>query len=280
MSGTLYIVSTPIGNLGDITLRALETLKTVDLVAAEDTRHTRKLFSRFGIKTPLTSFCGAKEQAKSEEVLRSLRAGKSVALVSDAGTPGISDPGYYLVKEVVGEGLPLFSIPGPSAIISALTLSGLPTERFVFEGFLPPKKGQRFKKLALLKEEERTIVIYESPRRILKTLAEILEVIGDRKAAVARELTKIHEEVVRGKVSDIIKLWEEKGIKGEITLVLEGVPFKEPPKPEEIEMFMLDLLKKSYSLRDGAALAAETFKLSKKAAYTELLRLKETMDDE
>ena len=278
MKGTLYIVSTPIGNLGDITLRALETLKDVDLVAAEDTRHTRKLFSRFGIKTPLISFCGAKEQAKSGEVLRLLREGKSVALVSDAGTPGISDPGYYLVKQVVEEGLPLFSIPGPSAIISALTLSGLSTERFVFEGFLPPKKGQRLKKLAGLKEEERTIVIYESPRRIIKTLTEILEAMGDRKAAVSRELTKIHEEVARGKVSDIINLWGKKGIKGEITLVLEGATLKEASKPEEMEIFMRGLLKEGSSLKDGATLAAERFRVPKKKAYTELLRLKEKID--
>ena len=280
MKGALYIVSTPIGNLGDITLRALETLKTADLVAAEDTRQTRKLFSRFGIKTPLASFCGAKEQVRSKEIINRLKEGKKVALVSDAGTPGISDPGYFLVREAIDEGIPLYSIPGPSAIISALTLSGLSTASFVFEGFLPPKKGQRMKKLSLLAEEERTVIVYESPKRILKTLAEILTVMGDRKGAVAREITKIHEEVVRGNVSDIIKLLEEKGIKGEITLLVEGKKKKEAPGPEEMEQFMRKLLADGLPLKEGAARVAERFGVPKRKAYSGLLGLKEGVNDE
>lgn len=275
MKGTLYIVSTPIGNLGDMTVRAIEILKDVDLVAAEDTRHTRKLFSRYGIKTPLVSYYGPKEEIRGEEIIRELETGRKVALVSDAGTPGISDPGHYLVRRAADEGHDILTIPGPSALISALTLSGLPTARFVFEGFLPPKSGARRKRLKALKGEERTIVLYESPRRVMKTLRDIQEVMGDRAAALARELTKVYEEVIRGKVSDIIKILEDKGARGEITLIIAGSGEREGAEDVDIDRVVKDVLKKGLSAKDAAGEVARTSGISKRRAYQAVLKIKE-----
>ena len=277
MNTTLYIVSTPIGNLGDITLRALEILKSVDLVAAEDTRHSRKLFSRYGIKTPLISYYSAKEEVTGDKVLAALQSGKNVALISDAGTPGISDPGYYLIKKTIEEGGKVITIPGPSAIISALTLSGLPTDRFVFEGFLPPKGSARKKRLEAICNEKRTIILYESPRRAGRTLKELLKLLGDRKAALARELTKIHEEVVRGNISDIIKVIEEKGLKGEVTLILAGQNEKVEKNSDEADVVstLQSILEKGLSVKDSAEIAAREFNISKRRAYQEIIRMKD-----
>ncbi len=220
MSGRLYVVATPIGNIKDITIRALDVLREVDLILCEDTRRTRQLLSHYGISNELLSYNEHNERERIPLVLSYLKEGKEIALVSDAGTPGISDPGYRLVREARIKGFEVLSVPGPSAIIAALSVSGLPTDRFVFEGFLPRRKGKRLKRLEFLKNEDRTIIIYESVHRIERTLQEILEVIGDREIAVCRELTKVFEEVKYGKLSTIINEGITK--KGEFVIVLRG----------------------------------------------------------
>ncbi len=220
--GILYPVGTPIGNLKDITLRALEVLKGVDLIASEDTRHTRKLLSHYDIHVPLTSLYQHNEMKKTPYLTRRLKDGANVALVSKAGMPGISDPGYSLIKEAIKQGITIVPIPGPAALIVGLVASGLPTHSFVFEGFLGRKKGGRIKKLTLLKEEERTIVIYEAPHRVRNVLSEIREVLGDRQMVIGRELTKKFEEILRGRVSEIENILEKRKPRGEFTLVIEG----------------------------------------------------------
>ncbi len=220
---TLYLVATPIGNLEDITFRAVRVLKEVDLIAAEDTRTARKLLDRYEIKTPVVSYYDAVEKSKTPELIAELAAGRSVALVSEAGTPGISDPGYRLVAAAREAGVRVVPVPGPSAAIAALAASGLPTDRFAFEGFLPSSPAARRKKLYSLREEERTLIFYESPRRILATLKEVGQIFGDRPVAVARELTKIHEEFLRGPAAEVSRQLRKKGkIRGEIVLLLAG----------------------------------------------------------
>jgi len=221
VTGTLYIVSTPIGNLEDITLRALRILKEVDIVAAEDTRKTKYLLGHFNIEKKLVSYYSYNEERRIPELIERLKNGESVALVSDAGTPGISDPAYHIVREAIGQGIPIIPIPGATAFLPALVASGLPAESFLFEGFLPTKKGRKTK-LEQLKSEERTIILYESPHRILRTLHDLLEVLGDRDAAVGRELTKKFEEIVRGKLSKIIAKFEKEKIRGEFVIVVAG----------------------------------------------------------
>lgn len=220
--GRLYMVSTPIGHLEDITLRALRILKEVSIVAAEDTRHTQKLFSHYQIHTPLTSYHDHNKEEKSEILLQRLKEGQSLALVTDAGTPGISDPGYYLINRCIQAGIPISPISGPSAFLAALTVSGLPTDAFVFEGFLPKKRTGRLKQLNALKEEPRTIILYESPHRLVRCLHDLVEVLGDRRVVVARELTKLYEEIIRGRLTEVIPKMEGRSIRGEITLVVEG----------------------------------------------------------
>jgi 16S rRNA (cytidine1402-2'-O)-methyltransferase len=218
----LYIVSTPIGNREDITLRALRTLKEVDLIAAEDTRHTGLLLRHFGIQTPLTSYFEGNEFRKRELILSRLKQGDRVALVSDAGTPGISDPGFRLIQLVIENQIPIVPIPGPSAAIAALSVSGLPTDAFLFKGFLPHKSKRRRGLLEQLEDVKETIIFYESPHRIIETLKDISDVMGDREMVLARELTKIYEEVLRGTVSDIRNRIAGRKMKGEITLVISG----------------------------------------------------------
>jgi len=227
MKGTLYIVSTPIGNLEDITLRALRILKEVDLIAAEDTRHTGILLKHFGIQKPLTSYFEGNEFKKREWILSRLKQGDRIALVSDAGTPGISDPGFRLIQIAIRNQIPIVPIPGPSAVITALSVSGLPTDAFLFKGFLPHKSKKRKDLLKQLVETKETLIFYESPHRINETLKDILEILGDREIVLTRELTKVYEEVLRGKVSEIQHQLAEKKIKGEITLVISGKNRKE-----------------------------------------------------
>jgi len=219
MSGTLYIVSTPIGNLNDITLRAIEVLKQVDLIAAEDTRHTKILIEHYNIKTPLTSYFQYNRIKKADFLIRALKEGKSVALVSDAGTPGISDPGFLIIKKALEEKIAVTPIPGPAAFLTALSVSGLPTNKFVFEGFLSNKSSQRKKRLNELSKEERTLIIYESPHRLIKTLSDILEIFGDINIVCARELTKKFEEVRREKVSECIRHFSNAKILGEFIIM-------------------------------------------------------------
>jgi 16S rRNA (cytidine1402-2'-O)-methyltransferase len=222
IKGTLYIVSTPIGNLEDITLRALRILKEVDLIAAEDTRHTGTLLKHFGIRKPLTSYFEGNELKKKEFILSKLEQGDRIALVSDAGTPGISDPGFRLILTAIENQIPVVPIPGPSAVITALSVSGLPTDGFFFKGFLPHKSKKRRDLLKQLEDMKETLIFYESPHRLNETISDILETLGDREIVLTRELTKIYEEILRGKVSEIQNQIKEKKLKGEITLVISG----------------------------------------------------------
>ncbi len=216
----LYIVATPIGNLKDVTLRALEILKSVDLIACEDTRHTRILTRHYAIDKPLLSYYEYNKISRGEQLIKLLKEGKSIALVSDAGTPGISDPGSHIIRLAIEHNIPLTFIPGPAAFIGALVLSGLSTHKFIFEGFLPAKSGARKRRLRELKNEKRTLIFYESPHRLLKTLEDILEILGEREIAIVRELTKKFEEIIRGKVSEAIKHFRNSPARGEFILVL------------------------------------------------------------
>jgi 16S rRNA (cytidine1402-2'-O)-methyltransferase len=220
--GILYIVATPIGNLEDITFRAIRILKDVDLIAAEDTRHTRHLLDRYQIGTQLTSYHDHNKEEKAPVLVARILEGKNVALVSDAGTPGISDPGYFLINLAIDQDIPVVPIPGATAAIAALSVSGMPTDRFLFEGFLPPKHTARLKRLQDLVKEERTIIFYEAPHKIIKTVEDMLEIFGDRRAVATRELTKIHEETVRGTLSVILKRLTSGTIKGEFTIIVHG----------------------------------------------------------
>lgn len=220
--GKLSVTATPIGNLEDITLRALRVLKEADVIAAEDTRVTRRLLARHNIATPMVSFFEHNEIKRLPELIGRMKDGDRIALVSDAGTPGISDPGFRLVKACVDEGIGIEVIPGPSAAIAAMSVSGLPTDRFLFLGFLPRKDGERRRFLESLQEERGTIVVYESPHRALTTLIAIRDILGDRPVALARELTKKFEEVKRGTAAEILTEIGEKKLKGEITIVIGG----------------------------------------------------------
>jgi 16S rRNA (cytidine1402-2'-O)-methyltransferase len=243
-TGTLFLVGTPIGNLGDMTDRARETLGAVDLVAAEDTRRTGTLLKRFGIRARMVSFHDANDRERTAEVLDALRAGRDVALVSDAGMPGVSDPGFRLVRACVEAGVDVRVVPGPSAVLSALVISGLSPDRFVYEGFLPRRAGERRRRLLELASEPRTIVLFESPRRLGAVLRDAAEALGDRRVAVARELTKLHEEVIRGTISEVRPLVED--LKGEVVLVVEG-------RPNEPTMGLEDLVRQAQELVAGGA---------------------------
>jgi len=220
MTGTLYIVSTPIGNLADITLRAIETLKAVDLIAAEDTRHTKILLDRYDIKKPMTSYFEHNKIQKTEYLLGILEQGRSVALVSDAGTPGISDPGYRIIRSCIDRAIPIVPIPGPTAFVAALTVSGKPTDSFTFKGFLSNKSARRKNQLKKLKDEGRTAILYESPHRIAKLLEDILEVYGDVEVVIAREVTKKFEEILRDKASALLKNFSGPKARGEFIVVI------------------------------------------------------------
>lgn len=220
--GTLYLVSTPIGNLRDITLRALDVLAGVDLIAAEDTRTSKVLLQHFNIQTPLTSHHEFNEEKTTPVLVAKLLAGQSIALISDAGTPGISDPAFFLVREAIQHNIPIEAIPGATALAPAIILSGLQTDRFVFEGFLPPKKGRQTR-LDQLRDEPRTIILYEAPHRLLKTLADLYESLGDRRIVIARELTKKFEQITRNNLSEILAHADNLVLKGEFVLVVEGL---------------------------------------------------------
>ncbi len=270
--GRLYLCATPIGNLGDITLRALDALRSCDLVAAEDTRRTRRLLSHYDIHKPMMSYREENRDAAGARIINRLADGDSVALVSDAGTPGISDPGHDLVRRCLEVGLEVEALPGANAALTALVLSGLPTARFSFEGFLPRKKGARRRALEELAADRRTLVFHESPQRIAETLADIEEVMGDRGVALARELTKKFEEVVRGTVSEVRSRLEAGPVRGEVVLIVEGAARAAPSEEEALEQ-VLRLRAGGASLKDAVSeVAGRTPGLSRGRLYNASLK--------
>jgi len=271
MKGTLYIVSTPIGNLEDITLRALRVLRQTDIIAAEDTRRSLKLLTHYGISKPLISYWKEKEKGKAGEILKILLAGRSVALVSDAGTPGISDPGAVLIQRAIEEDVSVVSIPGPSAFLAALSLSGLPAESFTFIGFLPARNVQRKKILTELRLEPRTLIFYESPHRILDTLEDMEMTFRGRKAAVAKEITKIHEEVLRGVISGLLDKIRETTIAGEYVIIVEGRQAGKNVVTPDIISEIGSLMKKGLGRKEAAKKVAGAYGISKKELYDKSL---------
>ena len=274
--GLLYIVATPIGNLEDITLRAIRILKEVELIAAEDTRHTKKLLNAYKIETPLISLHQHNEREKSELIIAKMKGGMNVAYVSDAGTPCVSDPGYQLVSFAQAQNIRIVPIPGPSALITAMSAAGIPADNFSFCGFLPARENQRRLFLESLKDNERTIVFYESPTRFISTLKDIYGILGNREIVVARELTKIFEEIKRGEVIDFIKYYGENKIRGEFTVILRSV--KKTPiyyTDEEIEKKLMLLWEdENISLRDAVNQVVEKTGLQKKKVYDLALKLR------
>lgn len=235
MSGRLYVIGTPIGNLGDLSERAREALASVDLVAAEDTRRTGKLLAHVGVDARMVSLFEGNEPHRIDEILDRLRQGDTVALVSDAGMPAVSDPGFRLLRAAVDAGVEVNVVPGPSAVTAALVVSGLPTDRWVFEGFLPRRAGDRRARLRALAHDPRTVVFFESPRRVIRLLRDLLVELGDRRAVLARELTKLHEEVLRGRVSEVLAAVLDSEPRGEIVVVIEGAGPAEADLDELVE---------------------------------------------
>lgn len=271
MKGTLYLVATPIGNLQDITFRALETLKTVDLIACEDTRHTNKLLSYFSIKNRLISYHEHNEVERAHELAELLEQGNSIAVVSDAGTPAICDPSFRIVQKAIEIGSEIVSIPGAVAFVNALIVSGLPTDSVFFGGFLPSKKSERIKRLEEVKEIAATLVFYETPHRIEKSLRDCLEVLGNRKATVARELTKLHEEIIRGNLDKLVQKFAENQFKGEMVLVIEREDISNPKSQisnnKTLAERIAELEKDGFDHKIALKKAAKEFGLSKSEAY-------------
>jgi len=267
MPGTIYLVATPLGNLEDITLRALRILREADVIACEDTRHTRGLLTHFEIQKPLVSYHEHNEAERAADLARRASEGASIAVVSDAGMPGISDPGYRIVQEAIAAGVPVVPVPGPVAIEAALAASGLPSDSFRFGGFLPAKKSQRRKTLEALATETATLVFYEAPHRILAALEDVIDVLGDRPAVVARELTKLHEEFLRGPASEIAaQLRERSAVKGEITLLIGQGP-KAAVAEGGIAERVSELMEEKIPRMDAIKQAARERGISKREAY-------------
>jgi 16S rRNA (cytidine1402-2'-O)-methyltransferase len=273
-TATLYIIATPIGNLEDMTYRAVRILGEVDLIAAEDTRHSLKLLNHFGISKPLTSYFDHNQQIKGERILNALRQGKSVALISDAGTPCVSDPGYQLVRDAVAENIPVIPIPGACAAITALSASGLPSDTFTFAGFPPSRQGKRRTFLSGMGTLPGTLILYEAPHRLIETLSDIREVMGERQVIVARELTKIFEECIRGTPSEIIAIVSQGIVRGEVVILIapgEAEEQEAEPLEEVLRRLMTD---ETLSIKDIAKQASVISGVSRSEAYSEALRLK------
>ena len=266
MPGTLYLVATPIGNLQDMTFRAVEILKSVDVIACEDTRHTRKLVNHFGIPTKLVSYHEHNEAGRSTELIDKLQNGESVAVVSDAGTPGISDPGFHLVTRAIEAGIRVVPIPGAVAFANAAAVSGLPTDSIFFGGFLPSKKGDRRRRLEQLASIPATLAFYESPRRIGAALADAIEILGDRHGVICRELTKIHEEIARGRLSELLGRYSAEAVKGEIVLLIDRVQV-ESPKDISLAERLEELVGEGLDRKVALKKAAKEFGISKSEAY-------------
>jgi len=271
VSGILYLVGTPIGNFGDMTDRARETLGTVAVVAAEDTRRTGRLLAHFGIEARMVSLFQGNEGRRTQELLKELRSDHDVAVVSDAGMPGLSDPGYQLVRASVDAGIEVRVVPGPSSLLSALVVSGLPTDRFVFEGFLPRRAGDRRMRLRGLAYDRRTVVLFESPHRVTTLLRDVLVELGNRRVAIARELTKLHEEVIRGRISDVLARLPDLGLKGELVVVLEGSRQPQVVDQEELVGEARALVQAGMRKRDAASEVARKRGASANAIYESLL---------
>ena len=278
MQGKLYLCATPIGNLEDITLRVLRTLKEADLIAAEDTRHSIKLLNHFDIKTPMTSYHEFNKVEKARYLVDKMREGTNVALITDAGTPGISDPGKELVRQCYEAGIEVTSLPGPAACITALTISGMATRRFAFEAFLPTDKKEKQEIFEELKKETRTIILYEAPHRLVRTLSELLENLGDRRISVCRELTKTHETVFRTTVSEALSYYETEEPRGECVLVIEGKNRMEIQQEQErsweaisIEEHMKRYLDGGTDKKEAMKLVAKDRGMKKRDVYQYLL---------
>ena len=278
MQGKLYLCATPIGNLEDITLRVLRTLKEADLIAAEDTRHSIKLLNHFDIKTPMTSYHEFNKVEKARYLVDKMREGTNVALITDAGTPGISDPGEELVRQCYEAGIEVTSLPGPAACITALTISGMATRRFAFEAFLPSDKKEKQEIFEELKKETRTIILYEAPHRLVRTLSELIENLGDRRISVCRELTKTHETVFRTTVSEALSYYETEEPRGECVLVIEGKSRMEIQQEQErsweavsIEEHMKRYLDGGTDKKEAMKLVAKDRGMKKRDVYQYLL---------
>ncbi len=278
MTGGIVLVSTPIGNLGDLSSRAIETLRDADLVCCEDTRRTRELLTHAGIRGKrLMSLHAHNEQSRVEEILELAGDGHCVVLVSDAGTPSVSDPGARLVRGAIEAGVPVSAVPGPSALLNALVLSGLPTDRFCFEGFLARRGAERRARLEELRDERRTAVVYEAPTRLSRTLREMAETCGeDRRVCVARELTKLHEDVWRGTLDGAAAHFAEREVRGEVVIVLEGAPPQPAPTEQEIAEAVKELLLAGESARDAASMVSSELGIARRDAYALALRVRST----
>lgn len=278
MAGKLYLCATPIGNLEDITYRVLRILKEVDVIAAEDTRHSIKLLNHFEINTPMTSYHEFNKVEKADVIVNMIKEGKNVAVITDAGTPGISDPGEVLVSKCFEAGIEVSSIPGPAACITALTMSGLPTRRFVFEAFLPRDKKERQLVLEELKQETRTIIVYEAPHHLLATLKELFKELGNRRVTLCRELTKKYEEAKQSYLQELIEKYETEEVKGECVLVIEGRTFKEKQEEKEkqwqqmsVEEHMQIYLGQGLDKKEAMKKVAKDRGVSKRDIYNELI---------
>jgi len=276
--GTLYVVGTPIGNLEDISLRALRILGEIDLIAAEDTRRTRKLLTHYGIKTPLTSYHEHNKLTKLDELLSTLQQ-KDVALVSEAGMPGLSDPGYELIEAAIARGIPVVPVPGPSALITALVVSGLPTDSLLYVGFLPRRRNERRHLLASVAGERHTLVAFEAPHRLRSSLADLKDVLGDRRIALARELTKVYEEVWRGSVSQALDHFEENPPRGEFTLVIEGAKEERVAWDEgQVMEALAELLAEGVERKEAVKAVSELAGWPKREVYKVALQCPELVE--
>jgi 16S rRNA (cytidine1402-2'-O)-methyltransferase len=274
MPGILYIVPTPIGNLEDITLRALRILKEVDLIAAEDTRHTQHLLTHFGIDKPLTSYHDHNEREKAQALVERIKDGANLALVSDAGTPGIADPGFRLVSAAIRAGIKIVPLPGASALATALSASGLPTDRFLFEGFLPAKKQVRKNKLQALRDCTATLVFYEAPHRLNDTLSDMQQILGERMIVIAREVSKVYEEFLRGTVSEVIHQLAGQDVKGEVTVVVHGSTSEARVTEEQLRSDIQRLIGEGVGVKEISQLFGERYGLSKREVYRLTLAVK------
>jgi 16S rRNA (cytidine1402-2'-O)-methyltransferase len=267
MAGVLYLVGTPIGNLGDLSDRARSTLAAVALIAAEDTRRTGRLLKSAGVRAPLLSMFEGNEERRAAEVVARLEAGDDVAVVTDGGMPSVSDPGYRVVRLAIDRGIDVRVVPGPSAAVAALVVSGLPTDRFVFEGFLPRRPGERARRLREVRHDPRTVVVFESPRRVPALLRDVVAVLGDRRVAVCRELTKLHEEVIRGRAAEVLASLGDRPLRGEVVVVIEGAREAEPVDREVLLAQVRELIEGGMRTREAARVVAERHRASANDLY-------------